>query len=536
MEVLRLLLAACCDPLFAPGYKYNPLASRWLGVATAADSPNAICLFYSLFNTVISFDPKSSLFTNDSHTKLVNLSAQILCVLLDCGLPGDPEPVKNCKDEPVVQFEKASKTGFNMFRTIIARIDSRKELTIIYKGLTKLLQNIHESKSTMLPGSKKNLQCYQEVLIIFWKILDENPLFMNHILLECDVTEIVVPICYLMYSNRKDPSQTGLIHICTFLLLKLSGERSFGVGLNKPFDTKLPCKIPIFAGGHADLISITLHKLVTNGSFKLVPLYSCFFTIICNISPYWRSISLVAAVKLVNLFEILASPKFLFSDFKAYNHLALLLEVFNNIIQYQYHGSQHLVYAIIRRKDIIGRLATMSLKKARALCSKVYGRQVKNAIRKKNSMMRMKKVSENRDDCNSDEDSDDNKDDKPPPSYFVPTEEWLSEFQEKMPLETIKRLLQHLTPVIDEIIQREEGIIDESEILTVLNSVTMVGLLPVPHAIVIRKYQPNQYTALWFTAYLWGIIFVGNQSLPIFDGDAIKLFQVSVGNDDDDLE
>jgi hypothetical protein len=541
IEVLRLLLAACCDPLFAPGYEYNPLASRWLGVATAADSPNAVCLFYSLFNTVISYDPKqvlgvpySSSFANDSHSKMVNLSAQVLCVLLDCGLSGEPGSVKNDNDEPVIEYEEASKTGFNIFRTIIARIDSRKELTIIYKGLTKLLWNCHESQNTMLPGSRVSLQCYQEVLVIFWKILEENPLFLNHILMNCDITEIVVPLCYLMYTNRKDPSQIGLIHLCTFLLLKLSGERSFGVGLNKTFNTKLPCDIPIFGGGHADLVSITLHKLVVNGSFKLVPLYSCFFTIICNISPYWRSMSLVAAVKLVNLFEVLASPKFLFSEYKAFNHLALLLEVFNNVIQYQYHGSQHLVYAIIRRKEIFGRLATMSLPKAKSLSGKVYGDQIKSAIREQKKLMKVTKVNERGFSlADSDEDSDDAGENRSA-THFRPTEEWLSEFKEKMPLETIKRLLQHLTPVIDEIIHREEGIVDEGEILAMLNNVTMVGLLPVPHAIVIRKYQPNQYTALWFTAYLWGIIFVGNQGLPIFDGDAIELFHVSVGADDEE--
>jgi hypothetical protein len=38
-----------------------------------------------------------------------------------------------------------------------------------------------------------------------------------------------------------------------------------------------------------------------------------------------------------------------------------------------------------------------------------------------------------------------------------------------------------------------------------------VGLLPVPHPIVIRKYQANQYTSLWFTAFLWGVIFLRNQ-------------------------
>ena len=554
IEVLRLLLAACCDPLFAPGYEYNPLASRWLGVATAADSPNAICLFYSLFNTVISFDPKgvpySNAFVSDSHTKLVNLSAQLLCVLLDCGLSGDPESVKNDNNEPVVEFDDASKTGFNIYRTIVARIDSGKELTIIYKGFTRLLRTVYESKNTMLPGSKQGVQCYQEVLVLFWKFLEENPLFMNHILMNCDVTEIVVPICYLMYSNRKDPSQVGLIHLCTFLLLKLSGERSFAVGLNRHFNTRLPCDIPIFGGGHADLISITLHKLVVNGSFKLVPLYSCFFTIICNISPYWRSMSLVAAIKLVNLFEVLASPKFLFSEYKAFQHLALLLEVFNNVIQYQYQGSQHLVYAIIRRKDLFGRLATMNLTKAKFYCEKVFGNKIKASIKESKKFIKMKKVNEKGDAYgDSDDESDDSlnpkvdgdSDDESCDSidaneakYFVPDEEWLSDFKEKMPLETVKRLLQHLTPVIDEIIQRKDGIVDEREILSILKNVTMVGLLPVPHAIVIRKYQPNQYTSLWWTAYLWGIIFVGNQSLPIFDGNAIELFNVSTGNDEDD--
>ena len=34
---------------------------------------------------------------------------------------------------------------------------------------------------------------------------------------------------------------------------------------------------------------------------------------------------------------------------------------------------------------------------------------------------------------------------------------------------------------------------------------------PVPHPIIIRKYQPNRYTCLWFTAFQWGVIFMHNQ-------------------------
>ena len=543
VEVLRLLLAACCDPLYSTAEEYNPLASRWLSVATAADAPNAICLFYSLLNTIITYDPKqgiSSAFAADAHSKVVELSAQILCVLLDCGLSGSPELVRNDASEDIVDFEEAAKTGFNIFRTTLARITNGKELSLIYDGLTRLLWNVHESGNNLMPGSSKGIQCYQEILVLFWKMLDENPLFMSHILTNCDITKIVVPICYILYQSRKDPTRIGLVHICTFLLLKLSGERSFAVSLNKPYTTRLPCDLPLFTGGHADLISITFHKLVVNGCIKLVPLYSCFLTIICNVSPYWRKMSLVGAVKMVNLFELLASPKFIFSSYRAYQHLAQLLEIFNNIIQYQYHGNQHLVYAIVRRKDTFGKLATMSLPRALSLYEKAYGDQTKKAKElARNRIVSVKHVDEDGKDVKHDDDDSDDEDDILS-THFEPTESWLSDFKDKMPFETLTRLLQHLVPVIDDVIARVDGVVDESVILDVLKDVTMVGLLPVPHPIVIRKYQPNQYTALWFTAYLWGVISVNHQNLPIFDGKAIKLFRVSVNGidkyDDDDTD
>lgn len=576
IEVLRLLLTCCCDPLFSPADEYNPLASRWLAVGVAADAPNAICLFFSLFNSILSYDPSGPLgvpyanaFQSDAHVKLVELSAQVLCVLLDCGLSGNPEPVHNENGEAIVEFDEASKGGFNIFRTLLARLDSGKELTFCFKGFVRLLKNVYESKNTYLPHSIANLECFQELLVLLWKMLEENPLFMTHILTQCDVNEIIVPICYLMYQSRRDPAHIGLVHICTFVLLKLSGERSFGVNLNKPFNVRLPCDIPLFSGSHADLITITLHKLVVNGAYKLVPLYSCFITIICNISPYWRSMSLVAAVKLVNLFELFSSPKFLYSGDNAHRHLALLLEVFNNVIQYQYTGNQHLVYAIVRRKDPFGRLASLTLSKAISQCNKLYGegsvfdngsppfdqpetqkveapKMISTVeVNEKGAPIKKKRPDDDSvSHVSSVSQSDAISDDKSiftessagsgVTDRFVPTEEWMAELKATLPLETVTRLLEHIVPVVDELCLRKNGIIDEVEILEVLKDVTMVGLLPVPHAIVIRKYQPNQYTALWFTAFLWGVIFLRNQNPPIFDGSAIELFQVSIAGNEED--
>ena len=40
------------------------------------------------------------------------------------------------------------------------------------------------------------------------------------------------------------------------------------------------------------------------------------------------------------------------------------------------------------------------------------------------------------------------------------------------------------------------------------------------------KYQPNRHTNMWFTTFLWGMVFLRNQANPLFDGTKIRLFSV----------
>lgn len=61
-------------------------------------------------------------------------------------------------------------------------------------------------------------------------------------------------------------------------------------------------------GSHLDLLILTVHKLLVAGSDRLSTLYHCFLTVLCNVSPYAKSLSLVASVKLLNLFELFTSP------------------------------------------------------------------------------------------------------------------------------------------------------------------------------------------------------------------------------------
>lgn len=66
---------------------------------------------------------------------------------------------------------------------------------------------------------------------------------------------------------------------------------------------------------------------------------SCFFGFFCPaVSPYLKSLSMVAANKLLHLLEAFSTPWFLFSSPQNHHLVFFLLEVFNNIIQYQFDG------------------------------------------------------------------------------------------------------------------------------------------------------------------------------------------------------
>lgn len=105
------------------------------------------------------------------------------------------------------------------------------------------------------------------------------------------------------------------------------------------------------------------------------------------------------------------------------------------------------------------------------------------------------------------------------------TPEWIQSWKSKLPLQTIMRLLQVLVPQVEQICM-ERGLTDESEIIKFLQHGTLVGLLPVPHPILIRKYQPNAGTVMWFRTYMWGVVYLRNVDPPIWYDTDVKLFEI----------
>lgn len=158
----------------------------------------------------------------------------------------------------------------------------------------------------------------------------------------------------------------------------------------------------LILGTHADLLIIVFHKLITTGNYRLQSLFDCLLTIIVNgikiikfsaikivlVSPYLKSLSMLAANKLVHLVEAFSTPWFLFSASNNHHLVFFLLEVFNNIIQYQFDGklqcslqkiprfsgNSNLIYTIIRKRQVFYQLSNLPTD-AQSIAKSLSGRK-----------------------------------------------------------------------------------------------------------------------------------------------------------------
>jgi len=292
-------------------------------------------------------------------------------------------------------------------------------------------------------------------------------------------------LLYLLQKSHNSPPLAGLLHTASFVLLVLSAERSFCVRLNMPYTSKIPLQLPPFKGCHADALTLTLYKIVSDSLPKPQndALVEMLLKVLCNISPYVKSFALESGLKLLSLLERCCRPGYFLRSANAPHSVIDLVEMVDNIIQYQYEGNAMLAYSVIRHKDLFHVLHNFQLPDTAPVTS-----------------------------------SED---------QWVPTIEWLDAWRNllAMPVKAITCLIDHLIPKI-EALCRDNDSASQEEIVKMLQATTVVGILPQPHPIVMRTYRSSSYTSMWFSSYLWGIIFTRSQQLPLYDWTKIQLITI----------
>jgi hypothetical protein len=149
-----------------------------------------------------------------------------------------------------------------------------------------------------------------------------------------------------------------------------SQERSFAVQLNKPLDpfslgvaTK---SLPIFSQGcWADYFFLAIHTFITTtAKTQATTLHENFLIALTNVSPYIKSLTVVSVNKLMSLFTSYSNAGFMLANENNHKMIFYIIDIFNNMVQYQISGNCQLVYALVRFKTKFHELEDLSFEDA----------------------------------------------------------------------------------------------------------------------------------------------------------------------------
>ncbi|KAL0097800.1 high-temperature-induced dauer-formation protein-domain-containing protein [Phycomyces blakesleeanus] len=486
-------------------------------------------------------------------------------------------------------IESINESEGNVFRHYLSKLHRSQDFEFLMDGMYRILLNPLQASNTYLPGSTKRVECNIEVMMLCWRVMEINLKFRTYLMETERALDLMVVLIYYTMENRSNVAQVGLVRMCTFILQTLSSDRTFGVKLNKQFVSQsyLPAliRIPASHGTYGDFLIISIFSLIATTRGTLSTLYPALVLTISNVSPYLKNLSVTSSSKLVGLFSSISAPGFLLADESNYRLLSYLIEAFNNIIQYQFTDNPNFVYAIVRNHAKFERLRDLSFTNALAEIERL--RQLKESkiqtdqgpeenksvvetnngpdVNKSQESLAENPSSPRNTGSNSEGNSEESQaiqntklfaqglSESPEgqdfsrtpqrqgsisstistPSVlpgakhgFVPTEEWWSRWHSQLPLQPILLLLEHLVPQV-EAKCAAESLTTDAQVLEFLRQITLVGILPHPQPIFIRKFQWGEALFIWFRSMLWGQAYVSSLSeYGAWNGTQVKLFQI----------
>eukprot|EP01060_Flectonema_neradi_P007629 TRINITY_DN1534_c1_g1_i2.p1 TRINITY_DN1534_c1_g1~~TRINITY_DN1534_c1_g1_i2.p1 ORF type:complete len:765 (+),score=123.96 TRINITY_DN1534_c1_g1_i2:52-2346(+) len=475
LDTVLCMLACCTGPMF----RKDPLQEDKF-ISVLVTSKQAPSLVISLINSVVQYDPSGSLpyssYMTDLREPLMSSSLDLLLVCLDAGyLCRAFEAMGG--EMPPHGYAAAATTSHNLFWKTISTISEPADLSYLFKGVCRLVRNPMDASSTWLPGSQKSIANGHQILGLICKLLDCNVPLRQFVARDVNPQELLVPVLHIMWKGKtsKSPHEyEATMYVAIWILTTLSSERDFAIKLNTPVTEMPNIPLPVFSGTYIDLIVVVFQQLIQSGIDWIRRSAGSLICIIVNISPYAKSLSMVGSVKLLNLYEIMSTQKYISASSENWRPLALLTQTLNNLIQYQYEGNTPLLYGILRRHEI---------------------------FRKVQQMLS--------------------------PEGVFHEESWVKHVDvNSVLMRVIDTLLDDVTKFC------EKGTVTEPEIIAHLQTTTLVGLLPQPHVIQVHSNQPSPAQYSYFAIWIWSLIYNTYQRPAMFNPSAIRLFPVyAVGTD-----
>eukprot|EP01134_Creolimax_fragrantissima_P005454 CFRG5454T1 len=515
-ELISLFLVCISGSLYVEPRNYKNCTNDKF-VVNFCTVPHRLksCFIASILNTFCEYDPVgygipfSSLVSSDYLEEVATPCVHVLIALFSY----QPRTLSiRGADKDAIPSQVADVNLFMNFITEMNQNDCSFVLSSLHR---MLLLSPKPSFITAQPG----FSLRAEVLIILWRLLSESEKFLTWSVASEDIVDFIEPILQIALDNQNNFNKLGIVHIAAFTLLALSSNRTFGVALNIPVSGTTGLEISTFSGHHGDMLLLGVHKIITHGHVKLSVIHDHLLRVFSNVAPFLKTFSKVAATKFVALFEVFSSPRYVCASPYHPNLLYYILEGLNSLVQYHFDGNVSVAYAILRRRDLFENLDKLTEPPLAKVLDQTSNRESDNSeVPHGEGEQLLNDTSTGKDAIGRRLSFVVNQ------SGWAPTAEWIQSWKASIPLSTSLILVRSLGPKVDDYCERNDT--SESDIVDLLKAGTIVGLLPRPSQIYLRKYQPERYDGPWLAAFLWGLMYVKYRKPGLWLQTSVKLFEV----------
>ncbi|ETB59765.1 hypothetical protein, variant 1 [Plasmodium yoelii 17X] len=278
----------------------------------------------------------------------------------------------------------------------------------------------------------------------------------------------------------------GLIYICLFIILKLSSSSIVCKNLNQKYNQKIKINSLIKNvyqfETYVDFLIYALCSLINDNIYflKFERIIDMSIIILTNISVYIKSMSIYSCECIINILKKILKKEWILSSQHHHYALFLLLDFINNILSHNLSDNYNLVYTIIKNRDVFISINNLDVSLKDCFISTP----------------------------NLDKD------------YWVPTESWLSNWKNKLPLHFVNAIIYDLASMIEEECDKKE-ILDHNEVVNLIKTeCSIIKNEKIPF--IIRKYEKNIFLSKWVTNYIYFLLFFHFYKQNIFINNGIK--------------
>ncbi|KAF7304736.1 hypothetical protein MKEN_01187700 [Mycena kentingensis (nom. inval.)] len=110
---------------------------------------------------------------------------------------------------------------------------------------------------------------------------------------------------------------------------------------------------------------------------------------------------------------------------------------------------------------------------------------------------------------------------------FVPTQEWVTSWQQGLPLDVVMLTISELLPKVQEMQASRHRTTSTSAAVEYLGTISLEHVLPPTPPITPRRFMWSDASIVWLTSLIWGEIYVrGMAPLGVWSGTYVRLFYV----------